>query len=133
MHISWHCRRLTPNLVCQTLVIAYCKPRFPAVGCVGFQYQMQLFYMCFCDFFGSVVDNVIDTTEMVYSLHYIVNVGVFGCYAYGVSLKNQSSLLLGEATALNMFGVVCQIYLDAVINAAFHTAVFLFTQTCKQF
>ena len=93
---------------------------------------MQLFDMRFGDFVGGVVDDIVDATEVVDGLHNVVDARVFCGDPNGVGLKNVSGLFLGQATALDMIGIVSQVDLYAMVDAAFHLAFLLLSQYCKQ-
>ena len=62
--------------ICHTFVVAHGRPRLLAVGGVGLQYEVQLFDVWFGDLVRGMVDDIIDTTEMVDGFHDVVDARV---------------------------------------------------------
>ena len=67
----------------------------------------------------SVVDDIIDTTEMVHRLHNIVHRRVLRGDTECVGLEDIPRLFLCQSVAFDMVGVVCQINLRTMIYTAF--------------
>ena len=67
---------------------------------------MQLLDVCFGDLVGGMLDDIINATEMVDGLHDIIDARIFRGDAQGVGLEDVARLFLGQATALNMIGIV---------------------------
>ena len=65
-----------------------------------------------------MVNDVVDAAEVVGGFYDVVNVHRFIGDADSVCLKDVSCLLVSELAALNMVGVVCEVYLGAVIDAS---------------
>ena len=93
---------------------------------------MQLLDMRLGNLVCGMVDDIIDATEVVDGLHDVINARVLRGDAQGVGLKDIACLLLGQAAAFDMVGVVGQVNLYAMINAAFHLGFLLFAQCGKQ-
>ncbi len=79
-----------------------------------------------------MINDVVDTAEVVDCLNNIVYAGVLCGDAEGVCLKDIASLLLGKAAALHVVGIVCEVYLRVVIDASFQFACLLLPQTREQ-
>ncbi len=88
--------------------------------------------MCLCYSVSCIINDVVDTAEVVDCLNNIVNAGVLCSDAEGVCLKDIASLLLGKAAALHVVGIVCEVYLSVVIDASFQFACLLLPQTREQ-
>ncbi len=69
---------------------------------------------------------------MVRSLDYIININHIVADANRVSFKYLACLFLGQATTLNVVGVVGHINLRAVINSALQPHLLLLTQDVEQ-
>ena len=65
-----------------------------------------------------VVDDHINALKVVGSLDHIINLDHPVGHTDGVRLEDVARLIVGEATAFNMIGVVGQVDLDLMINAA---------------
>ena len=79
-----------------------------------------------------MVDDIVNTTEVVDGFHDVVDAGVLRSAPQGARLKDVTGLLLGQSAALDMIGIVSQVNLDAMVNAAFHPHLLLFAQSGKQ-
>ena len=66
----------------------------------------------------SVVDNEIDTAEVVYSFKDIVYVDGIRGDTDGVGFIDITRLVVRQFAALDVVGVIGQVYLYAMINAA---------------
>ena len=73
-----------------------------------------------------MVNDVVYTAEVVGGLNNVVHVNGFICNSYSIGFKDESCLLVGEFAAFNVVGVVCEVYLGAVIDAAVQFCFFLF-------
>ena len=68
----------------------------------------------FCAF-----DNLVDTTKVIGGFDDIVHPHAFLGDADGVCFKNKARLLVGQAAALHVVGVVGQLHLYLVVDTAF--------------
>ena len=82
-------------------------------------------------FFGSLNDKVY-ATEMVGCFYNIVYSDAFAFKSNGVCFENIPCLFVGKATAFNVVGVVCEVYLCAVINSTFKPRLFFSSQHSQQ-
>ena len=80
---------------------------------------MQFFDMRFGDFVCRMINDIIHTAEVVYSLHDIINTCILSSNAQCVGLEDIARLFFGQATALYVVGVVGKVYLRTVIDTAF--------------
>lgn len=124
-------RCLTFHLVWQQFVFAHGKPIFLAVGGVGLQQLVQLFNVRLGDTVGGVVNNIVNAAEVVYRLDNIVDSGILGGDTESVGLKNVACLLFGQAATFNVVGVIGEVNLRTVVDAAFQPALFFLSQTRK--
>ena len=125
-------RLLFAYLVGKALVIAYCEPKFAAVGGVGFEHRVELLDMRLGDLVCCMIDDIIDTTEVIDCLHNIIYRGVLGCDAKRIGLEDVSRLLFGQFAAFDMVGVVGQVNLCTMVDAALEFGLFLLAQTGEQ-
>jgi len=80
---------------------------------------VELFYIEFRDWTVGVVYHIVDAAEMIDGLHNVVYARDVGGDAEGVGLKNETCLFFCETAAFDMVAVVGEIYLNAVVDAAF--------------
>ena len=79
---------------------------------------MKLFDKGFAWSIGETVNHHVDTFEMVGCFHDIVDLhGSFG-NADGIRFKNISRLVMGETASLNVVGVIGQVNLNFMVDAA---------------
>ena len=81
---------------------------------------------------ASLINHHIDAAEMVGGLDYIVHIDRLILKADGIGLEDIPGLIMGQAAALNMIGIVGQIDLHLVIDTAGHLGRFLFPQDLQQ-
>ena len=79
----------------------------------------------------SAIDNEINTTEVVRRLDNVVYTDAFALDADSVGLKDIACLVVRQSAALDMVGVIGQINLSLVLNAAFELHSLLLAQ-CGQ-
>ena len=86
-----------------------------------------------------MVDDIVDAAEVVCGLNDIVHIdGLAFALALvigetdRVGLKDVPGLVVGEFAALDVVGVVRQINLRAVVDAAAHFALFLFAKSLQK-
>jgi len=63
-----------------------------------------------------VVNDVVNTAEVVGGLHNVVHIDAVFRYANRVGFENVSGLLMGEPAALDVVGVLGQVNLSAVVR-----------------
>ena len=123
----------TSDFVRKSFVCSYREPVLPAVGCSGLQDSVQLSDKSFCKRPSGVVDYVIDATEMIDGLHNVVYVeSLVLSGTDGVGLEDIARLIAGQTAALDVVGVVCQVYLRPVVYASSEGGVFFFAQASEQ-
>ena len=79
-----------------------------------------------------MVDDIVNTTEMVHRLHNIIHIDRIVSNANGVSLKDIACLVVGQTATLDMVGVIGQVDLRSMIDAAFQSGCFLFPKCLQQ-
>ena len=124
-------RLLFAYLVGKAFVLAHFEPRFAAVGGIRFQNGVQSFDMCLGDFIRRVVDDIVDTTEVVHRFHDIIDGRVFGRDTKCIGLEDKACLLFGKFAAFDMIGVVGEINLRTMVDSALQFGVFLLAQTAE--
>ena len=65
-----------------------------------------------------MVDDIINATEVVDGLHNIVDARIFRGDAQGVGLENVACLVMGQSATLDVIGVIGQIDLGTMVDAA---------------
>ena len=70
-----------------------------------------------------MVNDIVNTAEMVDSLQNVVDARVLGGHPQRIRLKNEPGLLLGQPTPFNMVRIVSQVNLRAMINAPLEAAL----------
>ena len=81
----------------------------------------------FCAF-----DNLVDTTKVIGGFDDIVHPHAFLGDADGVCFKNKARLLVGQAAALHVIGIIGQFHLHFMINSAVNQAALFFFENIRQ-
>lgn len=133
MHLLGRTGLPAADFIGEAFVIADIEPFFLTIGGPGLEHPMEFFDQGLCQFVLGVVDDEVDATEVVGGLHDVVHVECLPVGdSDGVGFEDEPGLLVGEATAFDMVGVVGQIDLGAVVDAAAHLAFFLFAETLQE-
>ena len=112
------CRFPSSHLVWNLFIVSDSKPIQPGIGSTALEYGVKLLDKRFTWCIGEAVDHHVDTLEMIGGLHYIINLQCSVCNADGIRFENISRLLMGETASLHVVGVIGQVDLNFVINAA---------------
>ena len=131
MYFFWLCSLFTTHFICQPFVIAHSKPIFLAVGGVCLQQPMQLLDMSLCYLLCGMVDNIVDTTEMIDSLQNIVDASVFGGDAESIGFEDITGLLFCQTAPFDVVRVVGEINLSPMIDTSFEPDILFFYQPCQ--
>ena len=124
---------LSPDLIGKFLILPDAEPRAATVGGTRLENAVQLLDECFGQASGSsLVDYQVNAAEVVRSLDHIINVDRLIRNAQRIGLENMTSLLLREPAALDMVGVVGQLDLNTVVDAAPELHVLLLFQDVEQ-
>ena len=120
------------HLVGEPFVIAHGKPLFLFVGGTCFQDGVQPLdkwfrQPCFCQ-----IDDEVYAAEVVDCLHDVVYVYRLVGDANRVGLKDVARLFVGQAAAFHVVGVVGEVDLCAVVDAAFQRHGFFLAQRFEQ-
>ena len=115
------------HLVGEALIIPHGEPVLAAVGGSVFQHGVELLDQALAGGVVGCVDDQVDAAEMVRGLHHVVHAHG-AVHADGVRLKDQPGLIVGQAAALDVVGVVGQVDLDAVIQTALQPCGLFFPQ-----
>ena len=108
------------DLVRLLLVVPDREPRFPAVGSSGFQNAVKLLDERFGQLFTAVLDDEVNTAEVVGRFDDVVHVdGFVFQHADRVGFEDVAGLVGGQAAALHVVGVVGQLHLYLVVDTAF--------------
>ena len=80
---------------------------------------MQLFDEPFCQPFFCVVDDEVNATKVVDCFNYIIHIDRCIADADSVRLIDEAGLVVRQTTSFHVIGVICQVDLRAMIDAAF--------------
>ena len=87
---------------------------------------MQRLNQFFRKWIACLVDNQINTAEMVHRLYDIIHVHrLISSHTNGIRLEDVTCLVVRQAATLDMVRVIGQVYLRFVIDTAFHLHLFL--------
>lgn len=112
------------DLVRLFLVVPDREPCFPAVGSSGFQNPVKLLDERFGQLFTAVLDDEVNTAEVVGRFDDVVHVDSFVFQnADRVGFKDVSRLVCGQPAALDVVGIVGQLHLYLVVDTAFAAAL----------
>ena len=112
------------DLVRLFLVVPDREPRFPAVGGAGFQNPVKFLDERFGQPFTAVLDDEVNTTEVVGRFDNVVHVDWFVFqHADRIGFEDVARLVGGQAAALHVVGVVGQLHLYLVVDTAFAAAL----------
>ena len=92
----------TSDFVWKALVVAYVEPVLPAIRGAGLQDPVEFLDDGFRSPVFSVVNDVVDTAEVVDGLHNVIHVDTVFGDANRVGLEYVPGLLVGEPAALNV-------------------------------
>ena len=123
---------ITAHLVRNPLVVPDIEPRRPAVGRAGLEDAVKLLDEGFAQAVGRVVDDKVDAAKVVDGFHDVVHVDALVSYADGVGFEDVACLVVGQSTAFDMVGVVGEVNLGAVIDAATDLGLLLLTEPLQQ-
>ena len=122
----------TTHFIGQSLIVTHGKPSFTGIGRAGLEHKVQLLNERFCQFRSCLFNDTVETAEVVSRLNDIIHINSFVSNADGVCLEDIPCLIVGQAATLNVVGVIGEINLDTVINAAFDLAVLLLLERGQQ-
>ena len=115
------------DLIRQLFIIADGKPIFPCIARSGFQDKMQVLDEFLAELRFCALDDLVNTAEVIGGFDDIVHPHAFLGNADGVGFKNKARLIMGQAAALHVIGVIGELHLHLMINSAVGlTALFLF-------
>jgi len=127
------------HFVGQALIVAHIEPVFAAIGGPGLEHSVKLFNQGLRQFILGMVNDVVDAAEVIGGLHDVIHVDGL---AFALSLvigetnrvgfEDITCLVVGEFAALDVVGVVRQVNLRTVIDAAAHFALFLFSKSFQK-
>ena len=92
---------------------------------------MKLFDHRFRERAFRLINHQVYTAEMIHSLQNIIHIQRAIRSIDRVCFKDVPGLLVGQSASLNMVGVVGEVNLRAVVDAAFQPALLLLPQTRK--
>ena len=118
MHLLGRTGFHTTHLIGQTLVVANGKPILSAIRCARFEQLMNLLDHILGKSLLCMIDDEIDTAEVVYSFKDIIHVNSVRGDTDGVGFIDITRLVVRQFAALDVVGVIGQVYLYAMINAA---------------
>ena len=81
---------------------------------------MKLFDETFRHLFFRMVNNVVDTSEVVDSLYNIIYIHCLVSNTDSICLEDLACLIMCQTTTLDVIGVIGQINLCTMVNAALH-------------
>ena len=112
------CRKHIPDGIWQFFVFPHGEPCLPRVRCAVFEGAMQFLDERLRDRPMCILDDEIDTFEMICRFYDVVHTHIAVAEADRVGLKYESRLVMREAAALDVVGVVCEFDLNFMVNAA---------------
>ena len=92
----------TSDFVGKALVVAHIKPILPTTGGAGLQEPVDFLDKGFRESVFGVVNDVVDTAEVVSGLHNVIHVDTVFGDANRVGLEYVPGLLVGEPAALDV-------------------------------
>ena len=123
---------IASDFVGQAFVIAHVEPVLSAVGCSGLEHSVKFFDQGLRQFIFGMVDDIVDAAEVVGRLHDVVHIDAVLGDADCVGLEDIPGLFVGEPAALDVVGVVGQVNLGAVVNAAADFPLFFFSESFEK-
>ena len=93
---------------------------------------MQLFNKRFADGFLCLPDDKVNALEVIGRFDHIIHIDNTILHADGIGLVDIPCLVMGQAAALNMVGVIGQVDLDFVVDAALDPPGHLVLQNIQQ-
>lgn len=127
------------HFIGQAFVVAHVEPVFAVVGGPGLENSMEFLDQGLRQFIFGVVDDIVDTAEVVGGFYDVVHVdGLAFALALvvgetnRVGLEDIPCLVVSQFAALDMIGVVGQINLRAVVDAAAHFTLFFFAKSFQK-
>ena len=120
------------DFVRQTFVFTYCKPVLPAVRGSGFEDGVKFLYHPFAQFLFCSVNDEVYAAEVVGGLNDVVHSDAFSFDADGVGLEDVARLVVSQAAAFDVVGVICKVNLGAMIDASLDAHALLFAQCLEQ-
>lgn len=112
-------RLYSSHLVWQFFVVTDIEPRFCAIGGSSFENAVEFLHKILRKFFRGMVYHEIDTVEMIHGFHDVINVDGLVGDADGVGFKDVSGLVVCEFAAFNVVGIVGEVDLSFMVDAAF--------------
>lgn len=133
MHLLGRAGFVASHFIGEAFVFAHIEPVFPAVGGPGLEHSMERFDQGLRQFVFGVVDDGVDAAEVVGGLHDVVHLeGLVLANPDRIGLEDVAGLLVGEPATLDVVGVIRQVNLRTVVDAAAHFALFLLTKSLQK-
>ena len=95
-------RFLSTHLIGKPFVVAYGKPRFVTVGGIRLEYCVQLLDVRFRYLVHCMVNDIVNTTEMIDGLHDVIHGCALSGNAKRVGLEDKTRLLLCQTATLHV-------------------------------
>ena len=125
-------RRPVGDLVLELLVLPNRKPRTRGDGRRGLEDAVKFLEHLLAKRLCRIVDNVVDRPEVVLRLDKVVNAQHLPLEADGRGLEDEAYLVVREAAALDVVGVVGEVNLDLVVDTALEPRFALLLEAGKQ-
>lgn len=100
VHLFRLYRFFTTHLVRKPFVVANSKPRLAAVRSVCLEYCVQMLYVWFCYLVRCMLNDIVDTTEMIDGLHDVIHRRALCRDAKRVGLEDKTRLFLCQTATL---------------------------------
>ena len=97
-------------------IITNSKPIFSGIAGAIFQNQVKFFDKLLCQNCLCIINNHINTAEVICRFNHIIHIQHFFFYANSIGFKDISSLIVCQAASLHMVRVIGQINLCLMIN-----------------
>ena len=121
----------TTHFIGQSLIVTHGKPSFTGIGRTGLEYKVQLLNKRFCQLCTGQLNNQVDAAEVVGRFNNIIHLDSLVRDTDSVGFKDIPSLVMGQAATLNMIGIIGEVNLDTMVNAAFDLTVLLLLERGK--
>ena len=92
---------------------------------------MQMLDVRLGEFGMGVSDDLINAAEVIDGFDDVIHLNGFVGDTDGACLKDVPCLFMGEPAALDVIGVIGEVYLHTMIDASLEFALLLFAQCCE--
>ena len=131
MHLFRRAGRVPSHFIRKLLIVPDVEPRFETVRGAGLKKPVQFLDKRFGKPFLRPVNDKVDAAEVIHGLHDVIDIDTFVGYLDRVCLEDKPGLFMRQAAPLDMIGVVCEVYLGAVIDTTADPSFFFFPEALQ--